>query len=221
MLLDFQNPTAMAQQLLVMVPIFLVSITLHEFGHALAADRLGDPTPRNAGRLSLNPLAHLDLLGTLMLLFAPFGWAKPVPINLSNIKNRYGQLIVSIAGPLANFILAVIGIAILKHGFDVPGELIPRLVLINEGLFDKMPILVPLLTMVLLNSVLMLFNLLPIPPLDGFGIISNIFPLKKSYYDVLPYGIIALVLIMSVPSVGRYFNLAIVYTIQGLVAIVP
>src|SRR3989344_5157513 len=93
--------------LILTLPVLLIVITVHEFSHALVADRLGDPTPRLAGRLTLNPVAHIDPIGLLMLILVRFGWAKPVPINPYNFKNpRQGSLLVSLAGPGSNFILA-------------------------------------------------------------------------------------------------------------------
>lgn len=136
-----------------------VAVTIHEFSHAWTADRLGDPTPRAAGRLSLNPLSHLDPLGTLMLIISRFGWGKPVPIDPFNLKNpKRDNALISLAGPLSNLLLAGILAVILK--------LQPVGILFS--------LLVPLITM---NVALAIFNLLPIPPLDGakilLGILSN------------------------------------------------
>ena len=102
----------------------LIAVTIHEFSHALTADRLGDPTPRAMGRLTLNPLAHLDPLGTLMIFIAHFGWGKPVPIDPYNFKNpRRDEILVSLAGPTSNFIfmiaISLITIPILKSGFVI------------------------------------------------------------------------------------------------------
>src|SRR5438445_625116 len=96
--------------------IFMVSISLHEFGHAFVADRLGDPTPRRAGRVTLNPASHVDLFGTLMLLLVGFGWAKPVPTAPFHFRSpRLGRFAVAAAGPLMNLLLAALAIAVTKH----------------------------------------------------------------------------------------------------------
>lgn len=128
----------------------LIAITIHEFFHALAADKLGDPTPRAYGRLTINPLAHLDLLGTLMMFIAHFGWGKPVPIDPYNFRNpRRDEIIVSLAGPFSNFLLAFI----FSH---FPGSL--AYILTYTNLY------------------LGIFNLLPIPPLDGSKVLLNLLP---------------------------------------------
>jgi len=132
----------------------VISLTLHEFAHAFTADRLGDPTPRANGRLSLNPLAHLDPLGTLMLIFAGIGWGKPVPIDPYNLSHpRRDELLISLAGPLSNLILAAI------------------LSLFHLPLFQ---------ILIIINVSLAVFNLLPIPPLDGSKIFLNLLPEDQS-----------------------------------------
>src|SRR3990167_2882360 len=128
----------------------IIAITVHEFAHALLADRLGDPTPRSQGRLTLNPLAHLDPLGTLMLFVFRFGWGKPVifdPYNLAHPRRDAG--IISIAGPLSNLFLAII-LSLCLHFLPLPLLLYP--------LFY---------TVIILNISLAIFNLVPVAPLDG------------------------------------------------------
>jgi Zn-dependent protease len=136
----------------------LVAITIHEFFHAFIADKLGDPTPRSMGRLSLNPFVHLDPLGTLALFFIRFGWGKPVPIDSYNFKNpRRDEILVSLAGPLSNLLFAVICAIILR--------------------FIPSPIF---LYFIQINLMLGVFNLLPIPPLDGSKIFLNLLSIEKS-----------------------------------------
>ena len=141
----------------------LVAITIHEFSHSLAADRLGDPTPRINGRLTLNPLAHLDLIGTLILLLTNFGWGKPVPIDPYNLENpRRDEALISLAGPISNLILAIILSFFL------------RIISISSVWPIFHLILSPV---IILNVSLCIFNLLPFPPLDGskifFGLLAN------------------------------------------------
>ncbi|MBI2405756.1 site-2 protease family protein [Candidatus Microgenomates bacterium] len=140
---NFSDPT----QLLLFIGALLTAITVHEFSHALLADRLGDPTPRLQGRLTLNPLAHLDPLGTLMLLLVHFGWGKPVQFDPFNLKDpRRDAALISFAGPASNFVLATfLGIVVRA---------------LPETLFYVLPF-------IQLNIILGVFNLLPVHPLDG------------------------------------------------------
>jgi Zn-dependent protease len=136
----------------------VIAITIHEFSHALAADKLGDPTPRSQGRLTLNPLAHLDPLGTITLLIASFGWGKPVPFDTFNLTSpRRDSALISLAGPSSNLILAIL-ISILGKFFLSP---------------FTFPFLYPL---IVINISLAIFNLLPIYPLDGAKIVSGLLP---------------------------------------------
>ena len=142
----------------VIVALALVlSLTVHEFAHAFVADRLGDPTPRRAGRVSLNPLRHLDPLGTLLLLIAGFGFARPVPINPRNL-GRWGTLWTSAAGPLSNLLIALVCALLM-------------------AVLPFSPLLEVILSTVLgVNVVLAVFNLLPIPLLDGSRILGSLVP---------------------------------------------
>lgn len=149
----------------------VLAITVHEFAHALVADRLGDPTARLAGRVTLNPLAHLDVIGTLALLLFRFGWGKPVPVNDQNFKNPVlDELQVSLAGPFANLVLAVLA------GLSVRLIALPDLALIFASL------------VVQINLVLMVFNLLPIPPLDGSRILKLFLP-QEAYATFEQFGV--------------------------------
>lgn len=150
----FTNPLMFFLYLIALI----VAVTIHEFSHAFVADYLGDPTPRLKGRVTLNPLAHLDPLGTLMILFARFGWGKPVPVDPYNFREpKKDSALVSLAGPASNLILAFLL------------SLIIKLPLSPIFAYLIMPILI-------INVTLAFFNLLPIHPLDGFTIVEGILP---------------------------------------------
>lgn len=170
------NPIAF----LIFVIALLVAITIHEFSHALLADKLGDPTPRLMGRLTLNPLAHLDPIGTIMLLLVSFGWGKPVQFDPFNLKHpTKDAAIISLAGPIANLLLATVLSLVLR--------LFP-LILLNS-------FLIPI---IYLNVILAVFNLIPIHPLDGFKVVAGLLP--KQYYsswmELERYGIIFLIILL-------------------------
>lgn len=181
--------------------VLLTAFSVHEFAHAWTADYFGDDTPRMNGRLTLNPLAHLDPMGSLMLIVAGFGWAKPVPVNPYALrKNSESALMwVSLAGPLSNFLLAILaaipfrmGLVSVGDAFFSSGSLLPTL---PEFLYQFIAI----------NLVLMLFNLIPLAPLDGEKIADYFFP--PSWGDFLarirPYGpMILLVLFIAGPYIG-------------------
>lgn len=150
------------------IPAILVGFTFHEYAHAWMADRLGDKTARFQGRLTLNPIAHIDPLGFIMILLFRFGWAKPTPVNPRAFKNYYkDDLKVSIAGPIANLIVAVI--------FTVVTGIFLRLTMgMNGDLADLISVM--LWTIVIINVNLFFFNLLPVPGFDGFNILEDLFP---------------------------------------------
>ncbi len=159
---------------IVWVLAILIALAIHEFSHALVGTYLGDPTAREAGRLTLNPFAHVDFLGFLMLLFVGFGWGKPVPVNPYNLRfPRWGTTLVALAGPFSNFIsLAVFGV-ILKIVTTVGGLPLDNLLVQFLGL------------LVVINLVLLLFNVLPIPPLDGSKVLLAL--LDRPRYDRLRF----------------------------------
>jgi len=168
---------------------FLIAITVHELAHAFVAYSLGDPTPKRDGRLTLNPIAHMDILGTLLILFGPFGWAKPVTFNPYNFKGnkRVGKILTTFAGPLANFVTALLFAFLF--------------VLIFPWLMDDAwsNFAVRLLNAVVeINVILFLFNLLPIPPLDGYWIVRDLLPqrLALKLHNVEKYGPFALLVIV-------------------------
>lgn len=155
----FESP----QMFLIVVLALVYALTIHEFSHAAAATYFGDSTAKLSGRLTLNPLRHLDLMGTIMLLFAGFGWGRPVPVNPYNLRwRRWGDSIVALAGPLSNFISVVLFILLFK--LTLP-HLAP-----DNLLF------IFLLYLILINLTLGIFNLLPIPPLDGSHVLFAALP---------------------------------------------
>ncbi|MDD4780370.1 MAG: site-2 protease family protein [Tissierellia bacterium] len=174
---------------LLMLPGILLAISIHEFSHGYAAVKLGDNTPMLQGRLTLNPLKHIDPIGFLCLLFIGFGWAKPVMINSRNFKNpRRDDFIVSLAGPLSNFLMAFIFVGLMKVVITfMPNSLLKGVVLdVFRGTVS-------------INLVLMIFNLLPIPPLDGHHILGSIggrtvWNFYHKYYDYLRFGLLLLII---------------------------
>lgn len=158
----------------------IIAVTIHEFAHALIADKLGDPTPTLAGRLSLNPLKHLDPIGTLMLLIFRFGWGKPVPFDPFNLRHpKRDSALIALAGPTSNLILAALLSVVLK--------------------LTALPLLTLLIPIIIININLAIFNLLPIPPLDGSKILYGLLPLNwaEEYNSFMKdYGILLLILLI-------------------------
>lgn len=164
----------------------IIAITVHEFAHAYTADRLGDPTPGLQGRLTLNPLAHLDPLGTLMLFLVRFGWGKPVQFDPYNLRHpRRDAAIISFAGPVSNLITATVA-SILLHVLALAPSALSL-------------VLTDLLSLVIiLNVMLAIFNLIPVHPLDGFKIVGGILPVEyaRQWYELEPYGMIFLLFLI-------------------------
>jgi len=162
----FGDPLAFLQRLILQVPALLLAVTIHELAHGFVADRLGDPTARLQGRLTLNPLPHIDPLGALAFVLAGFGWAKPVPVNASNLRHPIRDMMwVAAAGPLSNFVVAFFGLLTLRVAtpyLDTP--------------FFAVPVLGMLQYIYLFNLGLGVFNLIPLPPLDGGHFLPYLFP---------------------------------------------
>ena len=181
-------------QLIIMAPPLLLALTLHEYAHGYVAYRLGDPTARDAGRLTLNPLSHLDPIGTIAFFFIKFGWAKPVPVNPMYFKNpRQDMLWVALAGPVTNLVLAITSAVLLKALIST-ATVIPYSTMLEA-------ILVPLYNMLVasvwINLVLCIFNFLPIPPLDGGRILTGLLPedLARTYASFERYGFIVILIL--------------------------
>lgn len=175
----------------------VIAFSVHEFAHAWSADQLGDDTPRNAGRLTLNPLSHLDPLGSIMLVVAGFGWAKPVPINPYALERRTsaGPMMVAAAGPLSNLLLAILAAIPFQMGMIQPG-----------GGGSLLPSLASFMTeFIFINLILLFFNLIPIAPLDGEKVLEYFLPPngRATLYRLRPYGpMILLLLVFLGPFLG-------------------
>lgn len=178
------------------IPALLFAISIHEYAHAQCADSMGDPTARYMGRLTFNPMAHLDPIGALLLVVAGFGWAKPVPINTSNFRNRKeGVLKVSFAGPAANLFLCFLAALLMA--------VMNRLGMLSDGVYRF------LLWMQLYNVWFAFFNLIPVPPLDGSKIVSELLPPSMAWrFDdiVGQYGFYILIALVFTGITGMIIN---------------
>jgi Zn-dependent protease len=195
------------ERILTWIPAVLIALTFHEYAHAWMATRLGDRTARNAGRLTLNPVPHLDPIGTLLLFVVGFGWAKPVPVNPYNLRGdiKQGLMLVSLAGPGANLLLAFIGTVVLGVSMGMVG--------FAAGIDSPLGNI--LQAVILVNLILAFFNLLPIPPLDGSKILAGLLPGRQEWlYSLEQYGIIILLVLVFTGAIESLFRLIImpVYT---------
>jgi len=164
----------------------IIAITVHEFAHAKTADYLGDPTPQLQGRVTLNPLAHLDLYGTLFLLLAGFGWGKPVQFDPFNLEHeKRDTTLISIAGPISNFVVALL-CSVVLYLYTLFGTQIPFVI----GSI--------LVVMIQMNLLLAVFNLIPVHPLDGFKIVGGLLNEKQSkeWYSLQRFGFIFLIMLI-------------------------
>lgn len=192
------------EKILLLAPAFLLAITVHEFSHGYIAYRLGDPTAKNAGRLTFNPISHLDPIGTLAILFIGFGWAKPVPVDPRNFADpRRDNLWVALAGPASNFITAFIfGLFFRVLSPAVAGG----------GIAETIMMMIYLA--VWINLVLTIFNLLPIPPLDGFHILSGLVS-DETYIRLQQFARIGPIILLGMILLSSLSGIHIFATIFG------
>ncbi len=190
--------------------VVLFAITIHEASHGWAALKKGDPTAFHMGRITLNPIRHIDPVGTILLPLIlivmgapPFGWAKPVPVNPLNLKDpRRDNLIISIAGPLSNISVAVVAFVILKLMMNLDPGLV-----YGRGGFSSLlsPVIQILYLTVVINIILAIFNMIPIPPLDGSGVVMGLISEEaaQKYEQIRPYGFFILILLIMTGFIGR------------------
>lgn len=189
------DPFEFLQSLILKIPALLLAVTIHEVAHGWVADRLGDPTARLSGRLTLNPLPHIDPIGALAFVIAGFGWAKPVPVNAGNLRHPLRDMaLVGAAGPLSNFVVAFLGLVALiltRRTFDAP--------------FVAEPVGGMLLYVYQFNLALGIFNLIPLPPLDGghflpYFLPRGAWPFLRQFEQYGPF----LLLLLVISGATRY-----------------
>jgi Zn-dependent protease len=209
----FSNPAAFLRDMLIILPAIVIGISVHEFGHAFTADRLGDPTPRNQGRVTLSPFAHIDPWGLLMLFLFRFGYGRAVQVNPANFKNRKrDQVLVYLSGVTMNLIVAFIAYFVY--------------VLLRFRLgFYNTTVLSILLAIVVININLIIFNLLPIPPLDGYGVVRSLFLHKNInlFWKLDQYGFLILIVLLLTDVLTPFLwtvNGAIIGFIDAIVGLI-
>ncbi len=211
--MDFSS---IARQIIVSAFPILIAITFHELSHGFVANKLGDPTAKMMGRLTLNPIAHIDLFGTILLplmliLFGSpfiFGYAKPVPINPMNFKNPKRDMAISAAaGPITNLLLAILSMLILRLLIIPLAALFPE----SLGVTVIEPLIMIFKSSVIINVVLAAFNMIPIPPLDGGRVLVGFLPYKQavSFSKIEPYGFLIVIFFIAT-GIANYFVVPLV-----------
>ena len=216
--------------LLLSLPAFVAALTVHEFAHAWTADRLGDDTPRRMGRVTLDPMAHLDPLGALMFVVTRLvgygiGWAKPVPINPRNFKNpNRDDMLVSIAGPISNLLqvpfwlgaLYLLRVVAISQGVRFDEETIWNIVIGHGNVFSPLSIMATVLAAgVWVNILLAVFNMIPIPPLDGHWILQGLFPpIRPFFAAIYPFSFVILLVISNAGLLGAVISPFYVWAIK-------
>lgn len=199
---------------LIYLPAILIGLSFHEFAHAAVANYLGDPTAKRLGRVTINPLAHVDVLGFLALLIIGFGWGKPVPVNPAYFKHRKrDEILVSISGVTVNLILAFLFTGIVKILSVYSGSVFAS----NAGQI----LLSMLIACIWINLVLMVLNLIPIPPLDGFNVVAELLHLKERgvFYQIYEKGPILLLLLIFFNVIDLILSPAVQFLYNGITGI--
>ena len=198
----FSDPRGWLITKLIILPGIIIGLSFHEFAHAFVAEKLGDNTPRLQGRVTLNPMAHIDPVGFIALLFVGFGWGQPVEIDPRNFRNRRkDELMVSLAGVVMNLLLAIVFTIVLKIYVTASGSW-PSMDTLG-GMAGEL-----IFYIIWINLVLMVFNLLPIPPLDGFNVVTELFDLRKYdwWYTVYNNGFIILLILIAIDFTDRIMD---------------
>ncbi len=205
----FTDPAGFLQALVLKLPALLIAVTVHELAHALVADRLGDPTARRLGRITLNPLPHIDPLGALCFVLAGFGWAKPVPVNAQNLRHPVRDMTwVAAAGPIANFLAAF-------------GALLLLRMLGQAGLLPD-PLRVAMSYVFSFNLILGIFNLIPLPPLDGGHFLGYLLPRSAAGLVRMleQYGMFILLLLVFTGATQRIVGPVYIWARQAMIDLV-
>ena len=183
----------------------LLALTLHELAHGWVAEKLGDGTARDAGRLTMNPLKHLDLMGTLVFVVTQLvGWAKPVPVDPRNFRNpKKDMAIVAAAGPLVNIIIAIVSAILLRLQEPAVGLILNYQ--LNDLLYVVLPIFYMINISVRINVALAIFNIIPIPPLDGGRVLAGVLSYEQviKFSKIEPYGFIIIVVLLMSGIIGK------------------
>ncbi len=229
MLFDILGGNASTMQILQLVlaiPCIIIALSFHEAAHGYVAYKMGDPTARNLGRLTLNPIKHLDLFGTLCMLLVGYGWAKPVPINTRYFKNqKKGMALSSLAGPLTNFALGIIGILLHRTVLLITVTDAVQSIS-NEAVYNLFfATLLLLEVFTIYNFSFALFNMIPIPPFDGSRVLFAFLP-DKYYFAIMKYEQYIMIALLLFLTVGPGFSVGaiawkLIDAINGLLDLIP
>lgn len=203
-------------KLSVMLVPGMLAITCHEVSHGFVAWRFGDPTARMLGRLTLNPLKHLDPIGTLMIFFIGIGWAKPVPVVMENLHNpRKNMIWVAAAGPITNLVLATLSALLLRGvvALGNPAALSPAALIIE-------PLVLMLAFSVYINLLLAIFNMIPVPPLDGGRVLTGLLPYRQAaaWSRIEPYGMLIIIALVFFTDLFSYVVFPVLNAVTHLLA---